>query len=77
MGKFGLSSGNIYIFNPRRNSSEWEGAMLSGFWVNKAFFITCAHAFRKMKPDSGEKERDCSSGGLEDGYERYVHLDRL
>ena len=30
--------------------------MLSGFWVNESFFITCAHAFEDIKKDAEKEE---------------------
>ncbi|KAM0797031.1 hypothetical protein BDR22DRAFT_864551 [Usnea florida] len=59
-GEFGLASGKIFIFNPRPDeySSDWGGAMLSGFWLNQAFFITCAHMFQNLESDEKRKMID-------------------
>ena len=50
-----MAAGKLYIYKPQNVKKSWGGSMMSGFWLDKDFFITCAHGLARELSD-GDRE---------------------
>ena len=47
-----MAAGKLYLYKPKNVTASWTGTLMSGFWLNKDFFITCAHGLARSLSDA-------------------------
>ena len=47
-----MAAGKLYIYKPQNVKGSWKGSIMSGFWLDKDFFITYAHGLARDLSDA-------------------------